>query len=218
MSKQKSRVVVVDETDFRLREKVYQLRYQVTVDELNLNLGSDDNLLKDEYDDNRSTLLCVLSGEDEQVIATVRIIWGKYGITERYRKAFSLDRFNIIPEQSICFCSRLVVIPDRRGSLALGLLIRKMFQLEIEENIKLTFCDAKPALYPFYKRLGFRSYGECRRLPDYGDQQPMVILNEDKDYLLKINPTFFSKLAKEVKHDTTIGAWFIKHFPESIGR
>lgn len=204
-------VVIANEKG--MREKAFQLRYQVVIGERQIqhcNARHDTKMLYDEDDNECSTLFCAVNNE-QAVIATIRINWGKFGVSKKNKEIFMLDKFSSYPQAAFAFISKLIIAPNERKGYVFGLLIFACYQQLRQEGIKFCFCQARADLQPLYQRLGFRYYGQPFLDPEINIyQQTSVLICEDVDYLRKCNAIAVN-YGENYIHNATASEWFSTH-------
>jgi hypothetical protein len=98
--------------------------------------------------------------------------------------------------QSISSTSKLVLSPDCRKTVVIGSMLRYIFELGIEENIKLDFCLCWQHHFSFYGRMGYQQFGESFQSDTYGTLYPMLLNLEDTSYIQKIGSIFNKTLSR----------------------
>ncbi len=144
------------------RDAVFQLRYEVYVEELGFYRDVADHegrRLRDADDTDAARLL--YATQDGRLVATARAHLGRDGpLPDELRRIYEIDRFSdLVPVERMSTLTRFMVTADQRGSmLPLAMLVRLM-ELHVREGVELSFCDTEPHLVGLYSRLGMRQCG-----------------------------------------------------------
>lgn len=192
----------------------YSLRYAVAVGEMRKNVAAADHArrwIRDELDIPSSTILCALAGDE--VVATLRIVWGAHCVPPVYHNQFLLWHFADFPGRDFSFTSRLAVDRQWRNGRVLGQLLNHGYQLVRDSSCRFDFCQCAPALVQLYERLGYRRFSGGVTDPDLGFRIPMVLLTEDADRLTRLRSPFLS-IAQHFSNSDETARWFAVTFPD----
>ena len=107
-------------------EQVYRLRYQCYVEELGWKYDHADRKAKELRDDLDATGTIYYAANGERVVATYCVHFaGGFELPETWRQRYALERFADYPESSFSFSSRLIVLPEFRGSTVVPRMLMK---------------------------------------------------------------------------------------------
>ena len=172
------------------RRTVYQLRYEVYVEELcRYRNVADDNekVLIEDVDENSRLFYAVLDGKP---VAGMRQTWGGDApFTQRHIDQYQLTPFlERTDAKNIIIGERLHVHPDYRGTDILFRMFTTALNFVNEHGIELVFGDCEPHLLNLYMGLGFRTYSKQNfNSPEAGYLILLMMLPKDVGYLRAIN-------------------------------
>lgn len=205
--------VAVARNDDEKRE-IYKFRYQILVEEMQLDLSDADHkgkIVRHPLDDSGLHLYMTVGGK---VIAAIRLNLGKLTpVPDDLYQAYGLDRFTAYPAEQISFTTQLLVQERWRMSSAPAVLLGAVYKLIRQQGVRFDFCHCPPYLVALYEQLGYRRYTDNFVDEHTGYTVPLVLLTEDIDYLRKAQSPFF-KLAANTKNSNRTALWFEKEFPE----
>jgi predicted GNAT family N-acyltransferase len=199
------------------RKKIYQLRYQVFVEELDKPLHSakqQEAQLVDALDNNSILLYVEAHGE---IIATARLTMAPYSdYPVNLSTIFQMQKFHTAFNHSklLALATKLAVKKEYRSSPALYLLITEIYKILAEEAIFICFGGCNPHLIPLYERMGFRRFAANFRDEGYGLLVPIVMFLNDLDYLRSIRSPLYRQ-ARKIKMSFDASQIFTKLFPET---
>lgn len=199
------------------RQSIYRFRYKVLIEELGLrnrNANDETGMIKDERDESATHLILVIDSYPAASIRLNRL--DEPFLTGEIYDHFLLSEFTAFAPEQINITSYLTHSGKIRGSLLLGKLMSRAYELLREQGILFDFTDCAPSLVRFYEHLGYRRYTDNFTDPDSGYRIPMVLLTEDIDYLKNINSPFF-RIAEKFANDSEPVLWFRKTFPTQLG-
>jgi CRP-like cAMP-binding protein len=194
-------------------ERVHQLRYQCYIEELGWKYEHADagaRALRDPMDAHGM----VYYAEDEgRMVATYCVHFaGGFGLPEKWRSYYALERFADYPESSFSFSSRLMVVPELRGSSVVPRMLMKAYEEGWRRGARFNFCFCRPRLTDLYERLGFMRYKENIMEPAQGYMVPMVLINEDAEHLQAVRSPFL-KICLAHRPCSQAARWFDRAFP-----
>ncbi|TGN13152.1 GNAT family N-acetyltransferase [Leptospira ilyithenensis] len=194
------------------REKIFQLRYDIYVQEMNRKQSFADHekaRIHEPYDD---TGHLFLAEDDDQVIGTVRINFRKDGELE-CENLYDMGHFQPFYPNQVSMSTKLMVRREYRSSAAASMLCMKIYEHARENGILIDFIDTNPHLVRLYSQVGYRLYKKNIDHPDYGNVIPMVFLLDDHEYLRQIHSPFL-RLAKRYPAGTELADLFKERFPD----
>jgi predicted GNAT family N-acyltransferase len=198
------------------RQRIYQFRYRVYVEEMNKNprcVNHTERILKDELDDTATLLYLTIDGE---IAATLRRnLLSISSLPDAIHHALEIDRFTAaFPKSALSFSSRFMVAPEYRNSSVAGAIVVEAYKLARERGIQFDFSHASPWLVPFYENLGFRRYSDNFQDTDAGLQIPLVLLLDDIPYLQTVHSPMY-RSARRAVTPTITREWFLETFPKA---
>jgi len=206
--------IAVAETEAE-REACYRLRYDV-----NINAGKQGSFLchhsrrvVDELDE---IATIYYAAEDDRIIATMRTVFGRDAVPDRYRDWFQTDLLHDIPRNELSFTSRLVICESHRNSMALRLLLGANYYTGRRNGALIDLMHCAPALIPMYEKMGYQCYARGIAHTDVGSHVPMLLLSDDAVRLKRLGSPF-GFWAEEFPVSDARTAWFTRRFPEFAG-
>lgn len=188
-------------------QAVFQLRYQIYIQEMNLESASVDQemkMLTDAYDDTARILYARVDGE---IVGTVRLHWGgRAPFAAQFFETYELERFQSVatPDQMVIF-TRFMVRKQYRGTMLPFQLLGAIAQYSLDKKVRLSFCDCRPHLLNLYTRLGYRTYTKTYNDALFGLMVPLVLVVEDLAHFQRINSPLLTFAGKDfnpaVPHD-----------------
>ena len=144
------------------REKVFRLRYETYVAEMNAFISAADHAagrLTGTLDE-RSELLNAYAGGE--LVGTMRLTFGADGpFSDELRGTYAMDAFfPVVPQEAMLVVTSFIVSKDHRRTALPFDLIAESARIAVRREVELVFCDCQPYLINLYDRLGFRSYHE----------------------------------------------------------
>ncbi|MCX7070724.1 MAG: GNAT family N-acetyltransferase [Gammaproteobacteria bacterium] len=128
--------------------------------------------------------------DGEQVVGTMRSVWGGAAIPAHYRHWYALDRFADLAPTQIAFTSRLIIAPAYRRTVALQLLLNACYRHGRARGVLVDFMHASPELIGLYERMGYQCFGPGVLATDVGHQVPMLLTADAHDWLRAIDSPF----------------------------
>jgi hypothetical protein len=193
------------------REAIYQLRYQIYVEELGCApefADKERQALSEPIDSWAHNFYALLDGE---IVGAVRRNLRRDGPLE-HEKLYDFDRFKPYYPEQVSMSTKLVISPRKRGSLVLKQLCLKNYEFGQQQGIKFDFLDCWPHLINLYEHLGYRRYKTSVNHPEAGYMTPMVLV-EDLDHLEKVGSPFVEAARRlTTAHDAA--DFFRKNFPD----
>lgn len=207
-------VEVVEASTPEERERVYRFRYSIFVEERGKRFHSADHAdrsLRDDWDD-ASTILYAREGDE--IVGSLRgNRLDQCRINPDLAEALCIDVFlKDQPIVSLNMCSRFVIAPAFRHSLAAPLLILEIYRRALRTGSSFYFLHCAPGLIGLYEQLGFRRYSRNFTKDDTGIQVPMVLVIRDFDHLRRVSSPFLSAI-DESGADPIAARWFEEAFP-----
>ncbi len=194
-------------------ELVQRLRYQCYVEELGWQYDQADTgsrMLRDPLDTHGTIYYAEDGG---RMVATYCVHFaGGFELPEKWRKHYALDHFVDYPESCFSFSSRLVVLPEFRGSTVVPRMLMKAYEEGWRRGTRFNFCFCRPRLIDLYERLGFIRYKDNIMETSQGYMVPMLLLNEDAEHLKAVRSPFL-KICQSQRPSDETARWFDKRFP-----
>ena len=194
-------------------KRVHQLRYQCYIEELRWNYPQADLRTK-ELGDPMDQFGMIYYAEDAgRVVATYCIHFGGgFELPGQWRKQYALDRFAEFPETNFSFSSRLMVLPELRGSTIVARILMRAYEEAWKRGIRFNFCWCRPRLVSLYEQLGFIRYKDNFLDSSQGYVVPMVLMVEDPQHLNAVRSPF-QKICRAHRPSTETAEWFDRTFP-----
>lgn len=174
------------------RDAVYRFRYRVYVEELRREIGGVDHerrMVRDTEDDQpHAHHFYVGLPNDMEGVVRLRV-WGPGEMPSELAGKLSMHLFG--PAQArlrTCEVGRFMIDPKRRGSLVLPSMARRTYEfLAREQEVDVSFCNCRPGLVDYYRRLGARPYGAEPVEESEGMEVPLVSVLSDHDYYRRVH-------------------------------
>ncbi len=180
----------VANTEVELAE-IYKFRYDIYVESLNRDQKFADHLLRMIKEPLDKTAINVGAWVGNKLVGVVRLNLRKDGSFMYYDKLYSIDLFNDLIDNSSIVTKLMVSKNYRKTPLSLMLSL-KCYEIGHENNIEVNFIDCNPHLLKYFLMLGYRYYSANITHPEFGSVTPLVLINQDAEYLKKINSPFYS--------------------------
>ena len=188
-----------------LKELIYELRYNIYIEELGKKSQSIDHKrcwIKDDLD--LKAELYALQDENNKLIGTMRINHIDRldnPIEELYPLPIQ-NILNVIDASSITYVSRLMIRKDYRGGKAFSKLAFHAYQKAIEKNHEFSICNTRPGLVTLYEQLGYRRFCAGKEFPNIGFQIPMIMALKDYEHFRRIgSPLYrYKNRYKKIEH------------------
>lgn len=173
------------------RVRVFRFRYDVYVKELGRGVNLADHERGELRDEMDATARILYAEQDDRITGTVR--WNRLSETtppSAWREWYQLDRFQFLPAFMLSVTSKLMVVPEQRGS-RLGLRLAVATYLEgLRSNIQLNFIHTSADLVPFFERLGYHQLNGTIHDPHAGERTPMYLSLLNIEHLRKMRSPF----------------------------
>jgi predicted GNAT family N-acyltransferase len=171
------------------RAKIFRLRYDIYVKEMNYLAGvvdSENKLLTDPYDETARLLYATVGDE---VAGTLRIHWGADApFPPEFYETYDLARFEpVVPAEKMMIFTRFMVRKQYRGTMLPFQLLTAVAESSLSKKAQLSFCDCRPHLLNLYLNLGFRTYAKTYNDAALGLMVPLVLVIDDLEHLKRVN-------------------------------
>jgi CRP-like cAMP-binding protein len=194
------------------KERIFQLRYEIYVEEMNRKqsfANHEKKLVYEPYDDTGS--LFYAESDSGEIIGTVRINFRKDGPLE-CEELYEMENFAPFYPNQVSMSTKLMVKRNFRSSPVAGMLCMRIYEHARQNNVILDFIDTNPHLVRLYGQVGYRLYKKNIDHPDFGNVIPMVFLLDDMEYLKLINSPFI-RVARRFSSGTESRLLFNEKFP-----
>lgn len=194
---------------------VYQLRYQIFVEELGYPIEGSNPTdgLSDPGDD---YAWLGLAYDGEKPVGTLAVnSWKDGPFSDELIQNFQLSHFvNTFPQESISICHRALVSPPYRGSSLFMQMIHAAFLATQTPQSQLIFVDCAPYLVSYYERLGFRRYALHFYHASTGLLAvPLCLVLSDREYLARIGSPLLPLVDKVgIPDSPEARAYFARHW------
>lgn len=200
------------------KEKIYQFRYEVFVEEMSTPVHAADHQNKRIVDelDQHSILIYALAGS--QIIATARVTIGNTDqFPEWLSTTFSFSKFNDLlydyPNKKVGLTTKMAIASPYRGSTIMFRLIAEMYKIYNDYQIQFSFGGGNPRLIQLYERVGYRRFTKNFTEPGYGLLIPLVFIHDDIGHLKLVRSPLYRLFPKT--QESVLSKRFYKAFPES---
>ncbi len=201
------RLAVSDEE----RDKVFQFRYKVYVEQQGKSIHAADHVRRTMQDDLDDWGFVLYAERDGQVVGTVSAYLGAHGpIPERYACSLFMDKFKDFGPSTWSLASRLMVEKRWRSQLVLPLL-QSVYSVGRAFGSRFSFLYCAPHLVPFFQKLGFHQHGDLYEDEEVGLRAPMVLVMEDVEHMERVHSPFVEEARKwGTSRETAL--WFAERF------
>jgi GNAT superfamily N-acetyltransferase len=192
---------------------VGRLRYDVYVREFGRRpAGCDDEQgLQVEAEDETSTIYAAFDGD--VAIACLRLTpFDTLDAESPWRERYQSKSFPV-PEAQQAMLSRLVVRPDRRGTLLAPRLLAAAYDSFRAAGGELIFLRCMANMVPLYEVMGWRRYKPGAADSDAGFRLPMVMIAGDWTYFEAVKSPLLDSVQMHAPN-VTLGDWFEIAHPE----
>lgn len=199
------------------KERIYQVRYQIYVDEMSKNIDNADHINKWLYDETDEWAILLYAKVGTKVVGTAKMNIGTVQDFSPEVVAFlSLNAFlncdNENGDLKFAFTTRLMVVPDYRNSPVFYLLIAKCYELLWQNQIQFSFGICNIHLPRLYEQIGFHRYTKNFVYPNYGLQIPIVLLADNMEHFRAVRSPLYRIARKKEWLDTQKVKWFHETF------
>ncbi|MCX7061970.1 MAG: GNAT family N-acetyltransferase [Gammaproteobacteria bacterium] len=211
------KLVFHEVTEAPERDAVARLRYRIHVAELGkrpLEADHDREMLIDRHDAD-SVLLAAFDGDTP--VGTVRLTPGTaIPNGSAWWRFYQFDAFSQYDDRARSVTSRLMVLPELRGTLVAAQLLAMAYQRGRELGTIFNFMHCAPGLVAVHEQMGFRRYTNGADDPDVGYRIPMVLIADDRTYLSSQRSPF-AGLSLKYPADPGNALWFMQRFGARCG-
>jgi hypothetical protein len=168
------------------RERIFQFRYQVYVEEMRrLQKYADHSRrrIEEPFDASGHLLIAECAGG---VVGTLRTNFSSRTDLGYYVELFGLASLGAAWPEHVSLTTKLMVAPSHRcGRLAIR-LAREMYAYGEAGGVQFDIIDCNAHLRDFFSRLGYKAYMGTAIHPEYGEVLPMRLDIRDIAYLRSI--------------------------------
>lgn len=198
------------------KERIYQFRYNIFVEELSKQCPVDhqNKQMRDDLDD--KSILLYAECESE-IVGTSRITIAKPDEFPNWLSSiFALHKFKDMlgMNSEVGFSTKVAIAPAYRGSTVMYQLIAEHFKIFQQNNIIVSFSGSNPHLIPMYERIGYRRFTTNFSEPGHGLLIPFVIILDDLDYLKAVHSPLYRLIDKR-PHKSIVNEYFKQFFPDA---
>jgi hypothetical protein len=198
------------------RAEVFQFRYRVQVEELDMDPAGadrDQRLVRDGLDADATHLTLRQRGE---IVATVRLSGGPSApLPREVDPIYRLSQFDLFGRRALTLTDRLVIAREHNHAEA-AVLLGAAYKIARRQGSRFDFTHCAPGLVRLYEQLGYRRYTECFVDSETGYRVPMVLLTEDLGYLRTMRSPL-AGIAAGYRNPPETALWFARSFPEFAG-
>ena len=170
------------------KEAVYRLRYRINVEGQGFFKQEADHAHRRLEDSVDACSRIVIAKVDGQIVGTVRLQWGgEAKISERLRREYDIRRFDgVVDECNVLIATRIMVSPEYRGQGLAVRLLKEVFGFAASQGVDLILGRCEFQLVDYYRKLGFRPFGDVYVHPTNGPRRLIAVLTADEEYLRQI--------------------------------
>jgi CRP-like cAMP-binding protein len=200
------------------RERVYEFRYRIYVEEMGLKPPGADHerrQLADAYDERALSYAMI---EDGAVVGSLRCIF----LTDVPDASALIAKFQMEPAlaefgaAAIVTTSRFMLDPKLRAGTAILKLMQKAYDDARRRGVLLNYGDCSPHMLDFYEHMGYRRYTRAYNDTYFGFKIPILMLLGDQRLFARVRSPF-TRLAAAYPDEAEVREWFIRTYPEYLG-
>lgn len=194
------------------KKKIYEMRYQIYVEEMKKdfpNADHENKMLYDQADDDANNVLFYMEKHD-QIAATVRV---QIGTSEQYpchfRQGCLLDDFQQFQPGApiLAMASRLFISPSYRKTKVFFQMILAVVQEIVEKEIPFLFVMSNPEIVNLYRGVGAKTFTQEGFWDEgVGYLIPMVFMPGDIQHMKTIGSVMYPYLSR-MKPDGRAARW-----------
>ncbi|MCC5468638.1 cyclic nucleotide-binding domain-containing protein [Pelosinus baikalensis] len=200
--------------------EIYRLRYRIYAEEISYKLVSADHsnkLLYDELDE-WGILLYVRVGTE--LIGTARMNVGRISdFPSELVQIFLMNKFHEFykeeDKQNFSFISKGMISPDYRSSQALNMLMEKIYELYLNNQVQFGFVNCNFHLISLHEHYGSRRLGVNYVDPNLGLMASFVMLIDDIEHLRAVGSPLINIASKKRTLNNRVVDWFHSEFAET---
>jgi GNAT superfamily N-acetyltransferase len=195
------------------RRRLYELRYEIQVEEIGLEpYGTFHKLhaVRDDFDVDAEHLFLEVNGD---IAAGMRLlICAEIQLPDLLREAYSFDRFQGFTDEHFAIFDHYLVRPEYRETEIAEQLFNKAYRHVRDKGVRFCFCYTTPSLSGLFEKIGFRRYAKNFVEPTLGLQTPLVLVVDDLAYLQKMNSPLAVVAAEYGEDKNNDGEWLSGQF------
>ncbi len=163
------------------KEQIFRFRYKIYIEEMNRPAHADhEKRMITDWLDQTGTLIYV--AENGDVLATARMNLKRHGDIE-FENEYDVRRFSPYYPERVSSTTKFMVDRKYRGCTLMNRSILFWYTHAVENGICFDFININEPLFKFYSRLGYRTYKDNFRHPEFGEVIPMVLAMNDRRHL-----------------------------------
>jgi len=171
--------------------EVYKFRYNIYVEQLQRKQKYANHVLKTIEEPLDSTAYNIGAWKNGKLVGVVRLNTKKKGAFDYYSDLYQINLFGDFINNSSIVTKLIVEKSYRKTPLAI-LLALACYRIACKDNIEINFIDCNTYLVKYFLMLGYRYYIPDIEHPDFGKVTPLVLINQDINYLRKVKSPFVS--------------------------
>lgn len=190
-------------TDPNDKEKVYQFRYKVYVEEMQRKQNYCDHATQsiiEPFDDTANIFAAF--DQHGHVMGTVRTNYSRYGNIGYYEDLYRMHSVGSDHPKFTSITTKLMVAKEYRNTTIPRALIFATYKMAIADGIKFDFIDANIHLVRLFERLGYIALDKISH-PEYGDVMLMKNPLKDAEHLQKVKSPFYQILINHLEKQST---------------
>lgn len=208
-------IQAVSEAD---REKVFEFRYRVYVEELGLSPPGADHARKRLWDPLDEASVSHALFEDGKAVGSLRVTF----LDDVPDPTPLIEKFEMAPaiaamgRPAICTTSRFILHPRVRQGKAIFLLMESAYEQAMARgNCRLNYGDCSPHLLLFYEHLGYRQYTRAYNDTAYGLKVLILMLGRDRGRFEHVRSPLL-RVVSRYPDDPEAREWFERTYPDYL--
>ncbi|AIF51663.1 cyclic nucleotide-binding domain-containing protein [Pelosinus sp. UFO1] len=202
------------------KKEIYRLRYRIYAEEISYKLVSADHSNKLLYDELDEWGILLYAKIGTELIGTARMNVGRISdFPSELVQHFLMDRFQKFykkeDKQNFSFISKGMISPDYRSSRALNMLMEKIYQLYLNNQVQFGFVNCNFHLIPLHEHFGHRRLGVNYVDPNLGLLTNFVMLIDDIEHLRAVGSPLVNIASKKRTLNNQVVDWFHSEFAET---
>jgi hypothetical protein len=198
---------------------IYHFRYCIYAEEMLKSFPNMDHANKLLYDEMDEWGILLYAKVGSKIIGTARINIGRPEDFPRFwSQNLPFEKFKGFDEkalQKFAYSSKVMIAQEYRNSLALYLLMLKVYEFSYTRQVQFNFGVCSFHLLPLYEQFGFRRLGKNLIDPGYGLLASLILLIDDLPQFKAVRSPFFRIARKRESLNNCAVKWFNSEFPET---
>lgn len=185
------------------KNKIYRLRYNISIVELNeplISVSHDQKLIKDELD---LTATHIGAFMNDEAVGACRLNFVDNNYSDEMN-IYDLDRFDHTNSNDIVIASKLFIEKKFRGTGLSSVLLNHMYALAVMQESKVALICVPNSWVSVFSNYGFITYKGTALHPELGQVVPLYLDLQNEKFMMDISSPFY-KLFKAFKYSSENG-------------